>query len=247
MEFLEEKRYEPFIENGQWIAPVRSIFLFCRIWDRLNALTKRVKFPPEVVWVNGAPGSGKGTNTRNVMRALNISARPVVVSDLLNDEEFQRKIDQGLLVDDEEVTFLVFKTIMNESNNRSLIVDGYPRTPCQSECIQLLQLQLGKDAVHMVSVVLLVDERASIQRQLARGQEAKEHNAKVTSTGTGELVEVRKTDLDPEIARARYNTFYDRTHPALRMLKKFLECHEINAKGSFDEVRDSIYNTLRKK
>ncbi|MDR1906783.1 MAG: nucleoside monophosphate kinase [Puniceicoccales bacterium] len=246
MEFLKKKCYEKFIKNGQSITSMDSILLFCRVWDRLTENGAKIISPKEIVWINGAPGCGKGTNARNVMRAMNISLRPIVVSDLLDSEEFKAKIDQGLLVDDMEVTFLVFKHILEEGAGKSIIVDGYPRTKIQAECVQLLQQQLKPDSVHMVSVVLLIDERTSIQRQLARGQEAMEHNMKVAGKES-EMVEVRKTDKDPELACRRYNEFYEKAHPALRLLKKFTDYHEIEAKGSFDEVRDRIFVVLKKK
>jgi adenylate kinase family enzyme len=98
----------------------------------------------------------------------------------------------------------------------------------------------------MISVVLLIDERASIQRQLARGKEAMEHNSKAADKES-ERIEVRKTDRDPELARLRYSEFYEKTHPALRLLRKFMDYYEIDAKGSFDEVRDRIITVFQKK
>ena len=40
--------------------------------------------PAEVLFLSGAPGSGKGTNTKLIMKERGMSAPPVVVSDLLN-------------------------------------------------------------------------------------------------------------------------------------------------------------------
>jgi adenylate kinase len=236
MEFLKEKRYGQFIQDGQLVAPANAILLFCRVWDRLIEKGNKIVSPKEIVWINGAPGSGKGTNTRNVMRALNISLRPIVVSDLLNAEEFKMKIDQGLLVDDEEVTFLVFKRIFEEGAGKGIIVDGYPRTKVQVECVQLLLQQFKDTPPHMISINLLVDERTSIQRQLGRGEEAAKYNMKV-----------RKTDSDPELAHLRYNKFLEETYPFLKSLRKFTTYYEIDTKGSPVEVRDRIYMTLAKK
>ncbi|MDR1590491.1 MAG: nucleoside monophosphate kinase [Puniceicoccales bacterium] len=246
MDFFREKRYEPFIKNGQLIAPVDSVLLFSRVWNRLIENGVKIVVPKKIVWINGAPGSGKGTNTRNVMRALDISLRPIVVSDLLNTAEFKEKINQGLLVDDAEVTFLVFKHILEEGAGKSIIVDGYPRTTIQAECIQLLQAQIKDTSLVMLSIVLLVDERTSIQRQLTRGREAEEYNIKVADKET-ELVEVRTTDKDPKLAHRRYDEFFEKTYPALRLLKKITDYHEIEAKGSLIEVRDRIYVALEGK
>jgi adenylate kinase len=249
MDLIKDKRYEEFVRDGCLSTSLEAVFLFDHIWNQLSQNnTKKVSFPGQIVWVNGAPGSGKGTNTRNIMRTLSISTRPVVVSDLLQSAEFKEKIDKGMLVDDETVTILVFEKIIGESHKKSVIVDGYPRTELQTQCIQLLQMKMEKTTpIEMISVVLLIDEKTSIERQLARGQDAIEHNQKVMREGTGELVEVRKTDRDPEIARIRYHEFYEKTHPALRSLKKCVEYCEIDAKGSFDEVKSRITEILKKK
>ncbi|MDR0418055.1 MAG: nucleoside monophosphate kinase [Puniceicoccales bacterium] len=244
--FLQNGRYGKLVKDGKFIASFQATMLFCRIWSRLLEENRRILFPVQVVWVNGAPGAGKGTNTRNVMRALSISARPIIVSDLLKGNEFQEKIERGMLVDDEDVVYAVFKRMVENSHSGSVIIDGFPRTFIQAECIQLLQEQLKPDSIHMIAVVLLIDERTSIQRQIARGKEAIEYNAKIVDTG-GEKKEVRKTDKDPELARRRYSEFCEKTHPALKLLRKLGDYHEINAKGSFDEVHDYIMRTFEKK
>jgi adenylate kinase len=246
MDFFRDRPYEEFVKDGKLIASMDSLVFFFQVWDRLVESGVKIVSPKKIIWLNGAPGSGKGTNARNVMRTLNISLRPIVVSDLLNTDEFKAKIDQGLLVDDGEVTFLVFRRIFEEGAGKSIIIDGYPRTEMQAECVRLLQWQFKDIPLQMVSVVLLVDERTSIQRQLIRGQEAAEHNMKVANNES-EKVEVRQTDRDPELAHRRYSEFSEKTYPALRLLKKFTDYHEIEARGSPIEVRDRIYTVFQKK
>jgi adenylate kinase len=246
MDFFGEKPYEQFVKGGQLIAPMNAILFFSQSWDRLVESGVKIVSPKKIVWINGAPGSGKGTNARNIMRTLNIPLRPIVVSDLLNTDEFKAKIDQGLLVDDMEVTFLVFRRIFEEGAGKSIIVDGYPRTEIQAECVRLLQWKFKDIPLQMVSVVLLVDERTSIQRQLMRGQEAMEHNMKVAGSES-KMMEVRQTDKDPELAHRRYSEFSEKTYQALKLLKKSIDYHEIDARGSPIEVRDRIYAALKGK
>jgi adenylate kinase len=246
IDLLKKKKYEKFAKDGRFLTSMEAVFLFDRIWDQLSAGdTKKVSFPGQIVWVNGAPGAGKGTNTRHIMRAMGIPTRPIVVSELLaNSPDLKEKIDQGRLVDDDQVTLCVMRRIMEEGLARSVIVDGYPRTIIQTEFLWLLQIMIP---IQMAGMVLLIDEKTSIQRQLSRGQNAKEHNRKVSRENTGELLEVRKTDCDPEVAYNRYSEFYEKTHPALRLLKKFVDYHEIDAKGSFDEIKDRIFEALKEK
>lgn len=247
IDFVNNKEFEPFVKEGQLVASAPAVFMFCRVWKRLLSEFPEIKLPRTIVWVNGAPGAGKGTNTRNIMRVMGISTRPIIVSDLLHSPEFQQKIDQGLLIDDEEVTYLVFKRIVEESHNEvGIIIDGYPRTLIQAECASLLQHKVGAERLREVTVVLLVDERTSILRQKTRGQEAIEHNNQVQSSGHGELQTVRATDMNDDVARARYAAFRDQTLSALKVMKKCSNYYDIDAKGSFDEVRGRIYEALKK-
>jgi adenylate kinase len=246
MDFFIGKPYEQFVDDKQLIAPRNVILFFSQVWDRLVKSSVKIISPKKIVWINGAPGAGKGTNARNIMRTLSISLRPIVVSDLLDADEFKAKIDQGLLVDDLEVTFLVFRRIFEEGAGKNVIVDGYPRTKIQAECVQLLQWRFRDVPLQMVSIVLLVDERTSIQRQLARGQEAVEYNKKV-SGNESEMMGVRQTDIDPELAHRRYSEFSEKTYHALKLLKKVADYHEIDANGSMVEVRDRISAALKEK
>ena len=51
--------------------------------------------------------------------------------------------------------------------------------------------------------VLYVDMNESIRRQLARGANAKAHNAQVREDGEGALLPERATDFDAQLAKRR--------------------------------------------
>jgi adenylate kinase len=93
-------------------------------------------------------------------------------------------------------------------------------------------------------MVLFVDEKTSVERQLKRGVEVREHNKEVRRTGMGELLEERVTDYDPGLAQLRYRTFKEQTWDALQELKEIYHYHFINAQGPIDEVERNILNEL---
>jgi adenylate kinase len=97
------------------------------------------------------------------------------------------------------------------------------------------------------AVVFEVSEEISVERQLGRGIRAQRNNERVARTGVGELVSLRRTDLDPEAARIRYQVFIEQTDGALRVLQKFFPCHRIDAEGSYDRVRANVYESFSKK
>jgi hypothetical protein len=83
--------------------------------------------------------------------------------------------------------------------------------------------------------VLFVEERTSIERQLARGKRATIHNAKVKETGIGELAPERPTDMSEKAAAKRYAIF--KQHFAtLTTLQQRFPFHLINAQDSIEQV-----------
>jgi adenylate kinase len=88
--------------------------------------------------------------------------------------------------------------------------------------------------------VLFVGEQTSIERQLRRGHEILAHNEQVQRTGVGELVQLRPTDIDQELARNRYRTFKERTYEALTSLRRYFPYHFINADTPLADVERSI-------
>src|SRR4051812_34949634 len=58
--------------------------IFPAVWaDLLEQHAGQVRFPTEFIWLGGAPGAGKGTNTPFIASARDITAAPVVISNLL--------------------------------------------------------------------------------------------------------------------------------------------------------------------
>lgn len=64
---------------------------------------QKLQLPKEIVWLNGAPGSGKGVNTPFILESRGLS-RAVSMSSLFqNNEEIRSHMDRGELVPDSTV------------------------------------------------------------------------------------------------------------------------------------------------
>ena len=139
------------------------------------------------------------------------------------------------------------------------VVDGFPRTTVQAECISLLydfMLSLRKEflntefgeffrrPVFRISV-LFVEESVSVERQLRRGQRLKEHNRIVFDTGIGHLLEERVTDFNAEAARQRYKHFKDNIHDSIQTLKQKFYYNLIDATGTPEQVIEKINEEFR--
>jgi adenylate kinase len=230
--------------------------IFRAIWTELESALGRqqLRFPKEIIWLNGAPGSGKGTNTPFILRERGITAPPLVVSSLLDAPEFRRLKDQGSLIGDREVIGILFRRLLDPTYAHGVLVDGFPRTRIQAECLKFLHqkmLELRKEfaptpltaffprPVFRITV-LYVDEGAAISRQLHRGTVSAGHNQRVKDTGVGEPMEERATDTSEDAARKRYRVFRDQSLDALNGLKKHFHYHLINAQGGLATVEANV-------
>lgn len=250
------RRSSPSAPAGADLEIKDAQLIFPAVWDDLQEKHGRdhLRFPREFIWLGGAPGAGKGTNTPFIAGARGITAPPVVVSGLLTSPQAIAIKNAGKMVGDREVIGLLFEELLKPQYHEGVIIDGFPRTKVQVECLKLFYhaaLEMHDDyratplARHfrkpMFRIALLfVSEEVSVQRQLKRGREIQEHNRQVREAGIGKLLEDRLTDLDADLCRSRYRTFKDTTFDALQSLRQIFHFHFIDAEGDLPEVQKNI-------
>lgn len=232
------------------------IIIFNNVWKKLEDKygLENLKFPKEIIWLMGAPGSGKSFNAPWIRKARAISAKELVMSSLLTSPESEKIKREGGLVGDSFVLEILLEQLLKPQYSNGVVVDGFPRTKVQVECIKMLKEKMLKLRQQFINdpnigsyfprpvfrvVVLFVDEKESVERQLKRGRETREHNQKVLDTGIGQLKEERLTDFNEEAARRRYAVF-KKHYSTLKELSKHFKFHVINTKGSIREIREHI-------
>lgn len=226
--------------------------IFPAVWaDLKERHGETLNFPREFIWLGGAPGAGKGTNTPFIAQARDITAPPIVISNLLTTPQAKAIKNAGQLVGDREVIGLLLEELLDPMYRDGVIVDGFPRTKVQVEFLKLFYHAMigsrpddpGEDLAGkpMFRIALLfVTEDVSVERQLKRGRTIREHNRQVRESGVGELLEERVTDLDPDLCRKRYKAFKDTTFDALQSLRKIFHFHFIDAECDLPEVQRNI-------
>lgn len=235
--------------------------IFRAVWDGLleEFGETELRFPKELILLGGAPGAGKGTQTKFIMDVRGLTCDPIVVSSLLNTPQAEKIKSEGGMVGDREVIGIVFRELLKLEYRDGAILDGFPRTTVQVECLKLLihkmnelwrkhhgtpmARQFRKPTIHVV--ILFVEEKTSIDRQLKRGRDIEAHNREVEETGIGEVQELRPTDLDAVAARRRYQVFKEQTWEALTSLKEHFFYHFINAQGPIREVEHNILREMQ--
>ena len=149
-----------------------------------------LRFPKEIILLGGAPGAGKGTNTAFITNTRGLTCPPIVISALLDSSDARALKNAGNMVGDREVVRLLLRELLRPEYRDGAILDGFPRTKVQVECLKLLvdrmhalrrefyqtplSIHFRQPTIHIM--VLFVDEKESIARQLRRGQETRLHN-----------------------------------------------------------------------
>ncbi|MEQ1843572.1 MAG: nucleoside monophosphate kinase, partial [Verrucomicrobiales bacterium] len=169
--------------------------IFSAVWKGLvdEVGLEKLRFPKEIILLGGAPGSGKGTNTAFIMKARGFTCPPIIISSLLDSPEARALKDRGMLVGDREVMGILLRKMLEPEFRDGAVLDGFPRTKVQVECMKLLVKKIGalhrkyaetplaghfrRPTIHVM--VLFVDEKTSVDRQLFRGREIARHNEEV--------------------------------------------------------------------
>jgi adenylate kinase len=234
--------------------------IFNSVWRSMEAEFghENLRFPKEIILLGGAPGAGKGTNTNFIAKVRGLTCRPIVMSSLLNSPEARVLKDAGSMVGDRDVVSLLLGELLRPEFKDGVILDGFPRTRVQVECLKLLvekmhalrrefyntplSIYFRQPTIHIM--VLFVDEKESVVRQLKRGRETRELIEAATRAGSGQMPEDRPTDHDEDLARRRYRVFKEQTWDALQSLKEIYHYHFINAQGPIAEVEQNILHEL---
>jgi len=251
---------KPTTDNLSDLEIKDAQIIFESVWQDLEDEYGRdkLRFPKEIILLGGAPGAGKGTNTGFIAKTRGLTCPPIIVSQLLDSPEARALKDVGNMVGDREVVGLVLRCLLREEYQHGVILDGFPRTKVQVECLKLLvdkMHELRREFYHTTLsihfrhptihiMVLFVDEMEAVARQLKRGRETRAYNSEVLRTGIGRMREDRPTDHDEALARRRYQTFKEQTWDALQSLQEIFHYHFINAQGPIEEVEKNILQEL---
>jgi adenylate kinase len=107
----------------------------------------------------GAPGAGKGTQAKKIAEKYgipHISTGDIFRANIKNGTELGKKaktyMDQGLLVPDELTCDLVVDRIQQADAANGYVLDGFPRTIPQAECLTDALNKLGSAIDYAINV-----------------------------------------------------------------------------------------------
>jgi adenylate kinase len=198
----------------------------------------------------GAPGSGKGTQSQNIVRKHGV---PQVSSgDLLRDAvargtELGRKakaaMDAGELVSDELVLALIRERLSRPDALRGFILDGFPRNISQAEALDKMLALLGQP----IDAVTLMDVDNSVLMKRLTGRRTCSKTGKVLNIyfsspqeleacvqAGGELLQ--RADDKEETIRNRLEVYAAQTKPLIEHYRARGLLRTVDAEGEMSEV-----------
>ena len=206
----------------------------------------------------GAPGAGKGTQAKKIAEKYqipHISTGDIFCANIKNGTELGKKaktyMDQGLLVPDELVCDLVVDRLQQEDCKKGYILDGFPRTIPQAECLDNA-LNAMNDKIDYAVNVDVPDENI-IKRMSGRracvGCGATYHIVYNPTKEEGicdrcgkELI--LRDDDKPETVENRLNVYHEQTQPLIDYYNNKGVLQEVDGTKDMQEVFDAIVAVL---
>ncbi len=181
----------------------------------------------------GAPGSGKGTYSEEIVQRYNmghISTGDVLRAEIKNGTELGKiarsYIDNGQLIPDSLMIDILAKTYDALGDCNGVIFDGFPRTIAQAEALKVMLAERGHDMGMMIE--LEVDEETLMARLLRRAQ-----------------IEGRQDDNE-ETIKKRFAVYHSQTEPLSKWFEKEGIRHSFTWKGSKDLMLEEIFAEIDK-
>lgn len=184
------------------------------------------------VVIFGAPGSGKGTQSENLINEYglyHISTGEVLRDHIARETELgkiaQNYISQGQLIPD-DLMVNILEDLLDQNPKetaKGVIFDGFPRTVPQAQALKDMLNKRGSK-VHAV-VGLEVNDDELVERILKRGRE------------TG------RADDNLETVKKRLDVYHSQTLPLRDYYTKEGKYHAIKGIGEVSQ----IFNTIKEK
>ena len=182
----------------------------------------------------GPPGSGKGTQSENLIKKYNLAH--ISTGDLLRKEIStntqlgalaKSHMDKGELVPDDVIIGMIDSYLDRMGNVNGVIFDGYPRTVAQAQALKEL-LASYKTSV-AVCLNLEVPNDELMTRLIERGK----------TSG--------RSDDNEETIKARLDVYDKQTKPVLDFYKKEGVAVNIKGVGSIDAIFADIADAVDSK
>lgn len=206
----------------------------------------------------GAPGSGKGTQAKNLMADRNIPQ--VSTGDMLREAvaagtrfglQAKATIDAGELVSDDIVLGIISERLTQPDTADGFILDGFPRTLQQAHDLEELLDSLGTplDAAILMNVDFdilmkrLTGRRTcSLTGKLLNVYFSPQEELDECTNAGGELIQ--REDDNEETISNRLDVYRKQTEPLIDFYRDRGSLKIVDADGTIDEVYERFTDAI---
>lgn len=205
----------------------------------------------------GPPACGKGTQTGRLAKYLNFPhidtgslLRAEIAKQTDDGKIAQSYIDKGNLVPVSLVATIIGKRLAQKDCENGYVLDGYPRSLEQAEKLEEINSQIDGDVPTSFKAIYFdIDMEILIERIINRQSCPKcgeIYNKKFKPSKKENLCDncnvelTTRADDNEEIARARFNTYFEQTAPLIDFYKNKNMLYNLDANGSIEEVWDRL-------
>lgn len=182
----------------------------------------------------GPPGAGKGTQSERLIEKyglIHLSTGDIFRANIKGETELgvlaKSYIDKGQLVPDEVTINMLKSEVLNHTDAKGFIFDGFPRTNAQAAALD----------------EFLSSQNTSISLMLALEVEENELKERLKKRAE---ISGRVDDANPEVIENRIRVYNNETAPVKDFYlaqKKFVS---INGIGSIDEITNRLFEAIDK-
>ena len=206
----------------------------------------------------GAPGSGKGTQAKRLMKDRGIpqiSTGDMLRAAVASGTEFGQKakaiMDAGQLVSDDIMIGIIRERLAEPDAENGFILDGFPRTRQQASDLEALLAELGKP----LDAAVLLDVDFSVLMKRLTGRRTCSRTGKLLNIyfspqeeldavvqAGGELVQ--REDDNEETIGSRLDVYREQTEPVIEYYRERDALKIVPAEGSIDDVYERLLAAL---
>ena len=209
-----------------------------------------------IVILLGAPGAGKGTQARSIMKELSIPQ--ISTGDVLRDAiarntplglAAKQKLEAGELVSDDIVNGIVADRIQQDDCRKGFILDGYPRTVQQAESFN--GQMTGGDQLFVIEIA--VDTAKLADRLMGRwlcsncGDIYNVHSRIPKQEGVCDRCGnrlVHRSDDQEHLISERFRAYQAQTYPLVEFYRKVGVYHQVNGSRPITQITEEILSLI---
>jgi len=184
-----------------------------------------------IIVLMGAPGSGKGTQTKLLAGRLGYAffstgelSREYAAQDTDLGRRIKGFIDNGIILPIDIINEIFIKKFESLTDSDGVILDGYPRTTEQADLLE--KIVTDYKIPNLKILFLEVDKQNLLDRMSKRGALEK------------------RADDDPEIMLKRFEEYATKTAPVKEYYEQKGVLQKINGDQSVEQVHADIISKL---